>query len=135
MSRLKIKINSPNQIIKRLGLDENGGVTLFLRNEVDRLSDPYVPFASGSGVHMKSNKTYPSNHEIKYNAPYSHYHYMGKKAVGPSRPAGVKRQISGMDMKYQGAPFRGPKWDKRMMADRKDDVIKSVQNYIKSGGK
>lgn len=135
MSRLKIKINSPNQIIKRLGLNENGDVTRVLRDTVDRLSDPYVPFASGSGVHMKSNKTYPSNHEIKYNAPYSHYHYIGKKAVGPSRPAGVKRRISSTNMKYQGAPFRGPKWDKRMLADRKNDVIKSVQNYIKSGGK
>ena len=97
--------------------------------------DPYVPMSSGSGVHMKNNKTYPSNHEIKYIAPYAHYHYKGKKAIGPSRPKGVKRTISNEDMKYQGAPKRGSEWDKRMMNDRGKEVCRDVENYIKNGGK
>jgi hypothetical protein len=38
-------------------------------------------------------------------------------------------------MKYQGAPKRGPEWDKRMINDRGKEVCKDVENFIKSGGK
>ena len=93
--------------------------------------DSYIPFREGP---LKKKKTYPSNHEIKYVSPYSHYHYKGKKAIGTSRPKGIKRTISNEDMKYQGAPKRGPEWDKRMMNDRKNDLVKDVQNYVKQGG-
>jgi hypothetical protein len=113
-------------------LDENGTVTKFLRNTVDRFCDPYIPFKTGL---LKNNKQYPNNHSIKYVSPYSHYHYKGKKAEGPSRPKGVKRTISSVSMKYSGAPKRGPEWDKRMMNDRRKDVCKDVENFIKNGGR
>ena len=132
MFTMKLKLNSFNQIIKDHGLNENGGVTRFLRDDVDRLCDPYIHMASGP---LKNTKTYPSNHEIRYTSPYAHYMYKGKKAVGPSRPKGVKRTISNMPLKYQGAPKRGAEWEKRMMNDRKKDIIKDVENFIKNGGK
>ena len=61
--------------------------------------------------------------------------YKGKVAVGSSRPKGIKRVISNQPLKYQGAPKRGAEWDKRMMNDRRKDVIRDIQNYIKGGGK
>lgn len=79
--------------------------------------------------------TFPNKHSIKHTSPYSHYHYKGKKAVGASKPKGTKRTISNQDMKYQGAPKRGPEWDKRMMNDRGKEVCKDVENFIKNGGK
>lgn len=103
-----------------------------MRDTVDRLCDPYIPMSVGI---LKNTKTYPNNHSIKYISPYAHYHYKGKKAIGPSRPKGVKRTISNEDMKYQGAPKRGPEWDKRMMNDRGKEVCRNVENYIKNGGK
>lgn len=83
---------------------------------------------------LKNVKTYPNNHSIKYISPYAHYMYKGKVAIGASKPKGVKRKISNMSLKYQGAPKRGAEWDKRMMNDRRKDVIKNLENYIKSGG-
>lgn len=74
------------------------------------------------------------NHSITYVSPYAHYMYKGKKAVGPSKPKGVKRTISNMPLKYQGAPKRGAEWDKRMMNDRKKDIVRDIENFIKSGG-
>lgn len=120
---LKLKMNSAQKIIKDHGLDEDGKATEFLRNEVDRFCDPYIPFGMGSGVHMKSNKTYPSNHEIKYIAPYSHYHYKGKQYISPKlgvsgillksdrwwSPKGEKKMPTDKDMNYQGAPKRRPR--------------------------
>ena len=67
--------------------------------------------------------------------PYSHYMYKGKKAVGASRPKGVKRKISSKPLNYQGTPKRGAEWDKRMMNDRGQEVCKDVENFIKRGGK
>lgn len=130
---IDIRINSTDKIIKDHGLDEDGRVTEHLRDTADRLMDPYIPFTNGTGVHMKNNKSYPNKKSIKYNSIYSHYHYKGKKAIGPSRPKGVKRIISNEDMKYQGAPKRGPEWDKRMMNDRKQDLINDLQNFISGG--
>ncbi len=61
--------------------------------------------------------------------------YKGQKAIGASKPKGIKRNISSQSFKYQGAPKRGAEWDKRMMNDRKRDVCKDVENFIKNGGK
>ena len=131
---VKVDMHSYKQIIRDHGLDENGPVQAMLLSDFDRFSDPYIPF-SGNGSGMKANKTYPNKHSIKYMAPYAHYHYVGKKAIGPSKPKGVKRTISNISMKYQGAPKRGPQWDKRMWNDRKNDILRDLQNCIKRGGK
>lgn len=61
--------------------------------------------------------------------------YKGKKAIGPSRPQGVKRKISGINLIYHGDQKSGPEWDKRMMNDRRKEVCRDVENFIKSGGK
>ena len=127
---IKVKMNSTNKIIKDHGLDNDGRVTRFLRDTVDRFCDPYIPMDRGI---LKNTKTYPNNHSIKYISPYAHYMYKGKKAVGASRPKGVKRTISNAPLKYQGAPKRGAEWDKRMIKDRGKQVAKDVENYIKGG--
>lgn len=103
-----------------------------MRDTVDRFMDPYIPMSTGT---LKNTKTYPNNHSIKYVSPYAHYMYKGKVAVGASKPKGVKRTISNKPLRYQGAPKRGAEWDKRMMNDRKKDLIRDVENYIKQGGK
>ena len=128
----KVKINNPTKTEQRLGLEKDGSAQKFLRDEFDRFMDPYIPMQSGP---LKNTKTYPNNHSIKYTSLYAHYHYIGKKAIGPSKPKGVKRIISGINMKYSGAPKRGPKWDKRMYADRKADILKDLEKFIKKGGK
>lgn len=129
---IKVKMNNTNKIIKDHGLDENGRVTEFLRDDVYRLYEPYVPRENGN---LYRQVTFPNSHSIKHISPCSHYHYKGKKAIGASRPKGVKRTISNEDMKYQGAPKRGPEWEKRMMNDRGKEVCKDVENFIKNGGK
>lgn len=135
---VKLKMNSPNKILKDHGLNEDGSANKFLRDTVDRLSDPYVPF-SGNGSGMKANKTYPNNHSIKYIAPYAHYQYTGILMVAqngsPFAKKGEKKHYTGKSLKYQGAPKRGAKWEKRMMNDKRKEVIKDLQNFINTGGK
>ena len=40
---IKVKLNNTNKIIKEHGLDSNGRVIRFLRDEADRLMMPFVP--------------------------------------------------------------------------------------------
>lgn len=136
MFSLKLKMNDTNKILKDHGMQENGAVTKCLRDTVDRFCDPYVPMESGM---LKNSKTYPSNHEIKYTSPYAHYMYKGQLMVSPTGSSwakkGEKKHYTSKSLKFQGAPKRGGEWEKRMMNDRRKDVIKSVQNFIKKGGK
>ena len=136
MFSLKLKMNDTNKILKDHGMQENGAVTKCLRDTVDKFCDPYIPMESGM---LKNSKTYPSNHEIKYTSPYAHYMYKGQLMVGPTGSSwakkGEKKHYVGKSLKFQGAPKRGGEWEKRMMNDRRKDVIKSVQNFIKKGGK
>jgi len=40
---VKVKMNPTSKIIKDHGLDENGSVTKYMRDTVERFSRPYVP--------------------------------------------------------------------------------------------
>lgn len=107
-------------------------MTEFLRDTVYRLYEPYTPRDNGN---LYRQVTFPNAHSIKHTVPYAHYHYKGKMAIGASKPKGIKRSISRAGMKYQGAPKRGPEWDKRMMNDRGREVCRDIQKFIESGGK
>ena len=133
---IKVKMKSANQIIKDHGLDENGEVTGFLRDTVYRLYEPYVPKDNGN---LYRQVTYPNNHSIKHIMPYSHYLYKGKLMLAKNGSCwakkGEKKEYSKSNLNYQGAPKRGPEWEKRMMNDRGKEVCKDVENFIKRGGK
>ena len=132
---VKVKMNPVNKIIKDHGLDKDGRVVRHLRNTADRLMMPYIP--GGAGGQLARLKNYPSNHEIKYTSPYAHYQYTGKAMVAENGSAwakkGEKKHYSGKKLKYHTSGT-GAKWDKLMMQRRKNDLVKDVENYIKSGG-
>ena len=132
---VKVKMNPVNKIIKDHGLDKDGRVVRHLRDTADRLMMPYIP--GGAGGQLAKLKTYPSNHEIKYTSPYAHYQYTGKAMVAENGSAwakkGEKKHYSGKKLKYHTSGT-GPKWNELMMQRRKNDLVKDVENYIKSGG-
>ena len=131
---VKIKMNSTNKIIKDHGLDKDGRVTRFLRDEADRLMNPFVPMDNGM---LRRNKTYPKNNEIKYTSPYAKYQYYGKLMLTKNGASwaklGEKKVLTSKNLKYHTSGT-GPKWNELMMQRRKNDLVKDVENYIKSGG-
>lgn len=146
---IRVDMNSANQIIRDHGLDENGIVTRFLRDDVYRLYEPYTPRDNGN---LYRQVTYPNNHSIKHMVPYAHAMYKGNVFISPKlgvsgivistggnqrwwSPKGERKKITNRKYKYQGAPKRGPQWEKRMMNDRGKEVCKDVENFIKKGGK
>lgn len=133
---IKVNINNSKQIIKDHGLDDEGKVTGFARDEVYRLYEPYIPRDNGD---LYRKVSYPNNHSIKHEGPYAHYMYKGELMLASNGSCwakkGEKKYYSGISLKYQGAPKRGAEWDKRMMNDRGDEICKSIENFIRNGGK
>lgn len=133
--RLRVNID-PSMILTKRGLGRDNRARRFLASEVARLSDPYIPMQQGrlkNTVYIASDGS-----TLTYPQPYAHYQYEGK-VYGPNVPLAndggfysptAPKYPTGRTLTYHGAPMRGPHWDKRMMADRKDDLIRAVANYV-----
>ena len=131
---VKVKINSTNKILKDHGLDQEGRAIRFLRDDADRLMNPYIPMDNGM---LRRNKSYPSNHEIKYISPYAKYQYYGKLMLAKNGSSwakkGEKKVLTSRNLKYHTSGT-GPKWNELMMQRNKNTLIKDVENFIKTGG-
>ena len=131
---VKVKINSTNKILKDHGLDQDGRAIRFLRDDADRLMNPYIPMDNGM---LRRNKSYPSNHEIKYISPYTKYQYYGKLMLAKNGSSwakkGEKKVLTSRNLKYHTSGT-GPKWNELMMQRNKNTLIKDVENFIKIGG-
>ena len=117
---IKIKETKINysKILKQRGLGSDNKARLFLASEVARLSDPYVPKRDG---YLKNTRIIASDgRNIKYPQCYAKKQYEGVSK-------------SGRPFRYNGAPMRGREWDKRMMADRGQDVVRGLAKFV--GGK
>lgn len=124
---MKVKTDiRPAAILRARGLGDSDRARVFLANEVARLSDPYMPMQQG--ILKNTKQIAGSGRTITYLGPYAHYQYVGEVMAGRA-----PKHYTGKPLTYHGAPMRGPEWDKRMMADRKDDLKQSVANYV--GGK
>lgn len=132
--KVKVKINSINKILKDHGLNQDGRAVKFLRDDADRLMNPYIPMDNGM---LRRNKTYPSNHEIKYISPYAKYQYYGKLMLAKNGSSwakkGEKKVLTSRNLKYHTSGT-GPKWNELMMQRNKNTLIKDVENFIKIGG-
>lgn len=123
--KVKADVNAVRILASR-GLGPPKETEKFLASEVLRLSDPYTPMQGGtlkSGQIATEGKT-----TITYNAPYAHYQWHGM-VMGGSAP----KHYTGAALTYHGGPMRGKEWTKRMMADRKGDLVRSVAKKV--GGK
>ncbi len=121
---IKVDVN-PAAILCKMGLGDSKEAQQYLANEVERLSRPYVPMSSGSGAHMV-NQVQVTEDAVIYPGPYAHYQYVGE-VMGGRAP----KQYTGREIEYSDGPMRGKQWDKRMLADRGEEMEKGLENYIK----
>lgn len=137
-------MNEYKTIEDKLHLQDDGKAVEFLRDDVYRLSQPYVP--QGASKNLNELHTFPNAHTIHYSSPYAHYQYIGEMYISPKlgvsgiplksgrwwSPKGEKKIPSGKQMHHT---IGGPQWDKKMMNDRRNDIVKDLENFIKKGGK
>ena len=124
----KVNVNASSILYKR-GLGDSTAARKRLASTVVRLCDPYVPMSAGAAAHMKDQRQIAEDgSEILYPGPYAHYQYKGEVMAGRA-----PKHYTGRDIDYHGGPMRGKEWDKRMMADRGDEVVDDLAKFV--GGK
>lgn len=124
---MKITVNvNTSAILNRRGLGSSTRARKYLATSVARFCDPYVPMSAGSGAHMKNARHIAEDgSSVIYPGPYAHYQYVGLVMEGRAPKHYTNRPLN-----YHGGPMRGKEWDKRMMADHKDDVVKDLAAYV-----
>ncbi len=142
----KFHLNSVEEMLSDLNLEENGLAQQFFTNEVWRLSDDYVPYENGL---LKTNVIVKSN-SLTYNSPYARYHWYGNLMVDPDYLKGAMFNPNYGFWSRPGVPkildpngrainnwngLRGPFWTSRMWADRHKEIELAVQKFIERGGK
>jgi hypothetical protein len=126
--RIKVDIDS-KKILASRGLGSSNKVRKYVASEVARLSDKYVPMSSGSGAHMKKQRTIASDgSQIVYPGPYAHYLWYGKVMAGRA-----PKKYTGDDLTYNGAPMRGARWTERMLIDKRAEIENNVEKFIARG--
>lgn len=93
------------KIIDKYGMQPKGNTHLFLANTCFRRMSKYVP--KDTGALMTTTTIRPGS--VTYEQPYAHKQYTTNKGKG----------------------IRGKYWDKKMVANEKDQVAKEVENYAK----
>lgn len=107
MVGVTVKMSPAQKILLQRHLNANGKAQRFFTSEVARHCDPYVPMDSGM---LKSNKDVSAS-SIHYLSPYAARQYLKNKGG-------------------HNGPLRGKTWDKRMWADRGQEIVKSVANFV-----
>lgn len=134
--RVTINIDA-KKILSERGLGSSDKVQKYLASEVVRLSDKYVPMQQG----MLKNQTQVASDgsQIVYTQPYAHYQWEGK-VYGPNYTNGERfwsgkapKKPTGKKLTYNGAPMRGPRWTERMLADKREELERNIEAYIKRG--
>lgn len=113
-------------IASRKGLGPGNRLRKYLAARVKLHCDPYVPMRSGT---LKNTAQISSDgSELVYNQPYAHYQYHGMAMAGRA-----PKHYTGKPLRHNGAPMRGPHWEKRMLADNRGVLEQEVAAYINGG--
>ena len=147
--RVSSKIAPPQELIHKLGADEQGRVQAFFTARVLFHMRAYMPWRSGETASALTTQTTPA--QITVNAPYARYLYAGKKMYDPNGggPFPIKDELGEFDGEFRyrrGShpiaserpltyththnPQAGPHWDRIMVQAVGDQIRKEVQEYI-----
>ena len=134
--KVGVKMDSVGAILQRRGLETGGRVQRLFTAECARQMDPYVPMRQGT---LKNTRFIGPDY-VEYKGPYAHYQYIGKLMVGIKTgssyaQSGEPKKYASppKDLQYHGVPKRGPKWDKRMWADKGNQITAKIA--AAAGGK
>lgn len=117
----------PTSVIKaRLGLEPNGKVQKFFTQSCAVHMDKYVPMDTGTlaettiiGRQTTGNVL---SDRVIYTTIYAHYIWKG-----------ISRTGNELNYQLDKHPLATSHWEKKMWTAEGNDVIKEVQNYIRSG--
>lgn len=142
-TKVKFKWNGSQSLLERAGLQKGGRVQKAVDAAVIKYCSAYTPYLTGALASSPYNVTEIGSGEVVYPGPYARYLYYGE-VMGPNipifednsktptgfySPKGQKKQLTGKKLIYstEKNPLAGPFWDRRMAADRLQDIIEEAE--------
>lgn len=116
----KLNLDTFQDIALKRNIQKDGKAQQLFTSEVARLSDEYVPFDNGPLKNTKKVK----DHSIEYVQPYAQYQWHGVVM------AGNPRKPTNKPLHYGNGPLRGKEWTNRMWADRGQEIVQSIANFV-----
>ena len=115
-----VRLDSLDNIKKKLGIDINGRVQKYLQDTAYRYMDKYVPYKDDNlrRIVVLSDPT-----KIVYDVEYAEYQYEGQRKDGSHV---ITNHTTAGTYTH---------WDKEMMNAEGDDLVKEVQRFVNRGGK
>lgn len=139
---------TPQDIVKRFGLEKGGRVQMAIDKAVIDWCQQYTPWDTGTLSKSAYGATIIGSGVVRYPGPYAHYQYYGE-VYGPNipifedesgvptrfvSPKGKKKSPTGKNLQYQKTvnALAGPFWFERMKADHKKDIIQEAENVARN---
>lgn len=114
--KITIKWNkTPSEIAVALALDDPQ-TRKFAHSQLRAFCEPYVPFRTGM---LALHKAEVHENFVLYNVPYAKRMYDGRGGA-PNRSA---------------HPKATKEWDRAMLAEKREDFVAAIAQYIKEHGK
>lgn len=141
---LRIKMSSPGQIIRSLGVSRDGDVQRYYTHCVSNRMTGYMP-AGAQAVLSSKLKFLKSSTEILVLGPYAKYQYFGKvmvnaktgkgprmiPGIGPRYLKGTVLKVTSRNLDYSKRPHSraGPFWDRRMLQMEQPALEREICAY------
>lgn len=143
---IKLKMKTPEQVIRDKGLDKVGDAQQFHTANVLRRIKRYMPFRTGMTYKVTVAQTDIHKPMIVTNTPYAQYLYHGKVMAAAKEGKGL-RFVPGVGFRFRkGAtliptkkdlvytrtknPSAGPYWDRALVAAEGKALAADLQRYI-----
>lgn len=133
--------------ISVMGLEPGGRVAEGVAEEIQRLSDDYIPFDEGYLKNKSGDISAELQEgvELTWDTPYAQYMWNGivyedpdlhcagfKTDAGWRSREGVKKIPTNRKLTYRGESTRGPKWVNRMLDNGgREEIEKKAREEIK----
>lgn len=109
-----------NKPVKQVAKDALGGdaALVFLASEARRLMNPYVPMDTGALADTVDTYVENGTGKVHYRQPYARRLFFGE----------------GYNFSMEKHPKAAARWDEAMLRDRKADLVRAVQNFVRRQG-
>ena len=115
--KVKIELSPSNTIIAKL-LNEKVGI--YLAETWAKQFKKYIP----ADTKMLMNNYVTEPYKVTYNQKYARYQWEGVSSKG--RPLNYSKDVN---------PFAQSHWEQAAFRDKKDEVARSMSEFIKRGGR
>lgn len=110
--RIKLSLNSQQEILLKRNLNKNGKGQQFFTRECAKAMNPYVPFKTGT---LKDINVVIGIDDITYYSPYAARQYYTNAGLGKEGTS-----LGGL---------RGKMWDKRCWATHGDNIVRKTAEF------